>query len=58
MIKCRVCKKDLVEDYGVYENADYQKRYYCFTHWKKYYGLISQTSRPKRLRKVFTTLRE
>jgi hypothetical protein len=37
MKKCRVCKKDLIEDYGVYENADYQKRYYCFTHWKKYY---------------------
>ena len=42
--KCRVCKKDLIEDYGVYENADYQKRYYCFTHWKKYYGFIKETS--------------
>ena len=44
MKKCRVCKKDLIEDYGVYENADYQKRYYCFTHWKKYYGFIKETS--------------
>ena len=44
MKKCRICKIDLNEDYGVYENTDYQKRYYCFTHWKKYYGFISQTS--------------
>jgi len=44
MKKCRVCKIDLDEDYGVYENADYQKRYYCFKHWKTYYGFISQTS--------------
>ena len=42
--KCRVCKKDLHEDYGVYENTDYQKRYYCYTHLKIYYGFISQTS--------------
>jgi hypothetical protein len=40
MKKCRICKIDLDEDYGVYENADDQKRYYCFTHWKKYYGFI------------------
>tara|TARA_R110002072_G_scaffold17765_2_gene67159 strand:+ start:326 stop:565 length:240 start_codon:yes stop_codon:yes gene_type:complete len=44
LLKCRVCKIDLNEDYGVYENADYQKRYYCFKHWKTYYGFISQTS--------------
>jgi hypothetical protein len=35
--KCRVCKKDLIEDYGIYENAEGEKRYYCFTHWHQYY---------------------
>ena len=38
MKKCRVCKIDLNEDYGVYENSDNQRRYYCFKHWKTYYG--------------------
>ena len=42
--KCRICKIDLNEDYGVYENSDNQRRYYCYTHWKIYYGFISQTS--------------
>ena len=37
MKKCRVCKIDLDEDYGVYENSDNQRRYYCFKHWKTYY---------------------
>ena len=36
--------KEQKEDYGVYENSDNQRRYYCFKHWKTYYGFISQTS--------------
>jgi len=35
--KCRVCKIDLISDYGVYRNSENQERYYCFTCWKKYY---------------------
>ena len=49
MKKCRVCKIDLDEDYGVYENSDNQRRYYCFKHWKTYYGFISQTSTTSRI---------
>jgi len=41
---CRVCKIDLNEDYGVYENSDFQQRYYCFTCWKKYYGFLALMS--------------
>ena len=54
MKKCRICKIDLNEDYGVYENADDQKRYYCFIHWNQYYYSItkSENEKDKKIKKI------
>jgi hypothetical protein len=35
--KCRICKVELLTDYGIYRNMENEERFYCFTDWKRYY---------------------